>query len=138
MGNLDFIDGTMNKYVYLDILNRNLKQSASNLGISRHFKFYQDNDTKDTADICKLSVLYHCPGVIKTTAQSPDINFIEHVWDYLQQKINEHNISKKQELRKHLIEEWAKISGSFCSKLIKSISNQLREVTKCKGGPTRY
>ncbi|GBM91397.1 hypothetical protein AVEN_204270-1 [Araneus ventricosus] len=123
VGNLDFIDGTMNKYVYLDIRERNLKQSARNLGISRHFKLYQDNDPKHSADICKLWVLYHCPVVIKTPAESPDINPIEHVWDYLQQKINEHNISNKQELRKHLIEEWAKINGSFCAKLMKSMSN---------------
>ncbi|GBL92088.1 Transposable element Tcb1 transposase [Araneus ventricosus] len=136
VGNLDFIDGTMNKYVYLDILTRNLKQSASNLGISRHFN--SARIPKHIADICKLWVLYHCPGVIKTTAQSPDINPIEHVWDDLQQKINEHNISNKQELRKHLIEEWAKISESFCAKLIKSVSNKLREVIKCKGDPTRY
>ncbi|GBN80605.1 hypothetical protein AVEN_264591-1 [Araneus ventricosus] len=87
VGNLDFIDGTMNKYVYLDILKRKLKQSASNLGISRHFKLYQDNDPKHTADIFKLWVLYHCPGVIKIPAQNPDLNHIEHVWDYLQQKI---------------------------------------------------
>ncbi|GBM10788.1 Transposable element Tcb1 transposase [Araneus ventricosus] len=138
VGNLDFIDGTMNKYVYLGILKRNLKQSASNLGISRHFKLYQDNEKKHIADICKLWGLYHCPGVIKTPAQSPDLNPIEHVWDYLQQKINEHNISNKQELRKHLIEESAKINGSFSAKLIKSMSNRLREVIKCKGGPTRY
>ncbi|GBO45338.1 hypothetical protein AVEN_222024-1 [Araneus ventricosus] len=79
VGNLDFIDGTMNKYVYLDILKRNLKQSASNLGISRHFKLCQDSDPKHTADICKLWVLYDCPGVIKNPAQSPDLNPIEHV-----------------------------------------------------------
>ncbi|GBM47490.1 hypothetical protein AVEN_153701-1 [Araneus ventricosus] len=103
--NLDFTDVTMNKYVYLDILKLNLKQSASNLGISRHFKLCLDNDSKLTADICTLCVLYHCPGVIKTPTQSPDLNPIEHVWVYLQQKINEHNISNKQELRKHLIEE---------------------------------
>ncbi|GBO05172.1 hypothetical protein AVEN_45367-1 [Araneus ventricosus] len=86
--NLDFIDSTMNKYVYLDILKRNLKQSESNLGISRHFKLYQDNDPKHTADICKLWVLYHCPSVIKTPAQNPELNPIENGWDYLQQKIN--------------------------------------------------
>ncbi|GBM22564.1 hypothetical protein AVEN_205950-1 [Araneus ventricosus] len=84
VGNLDFIDGTMNKYVYLDILKRNLKQSASNLGISRHIKLYQEIDPKHTADICKLWVLYDCPGVIKNPAQSPNLNPIEHVWDYLQ------------------------------------------------------
>ncbi|GBM62076.1 hypothetical protein AVEN_207296-1 [Araneus ventricosus] len=137
-GNLDFIDGTMNKYVYLHILKLNLKQSASNLGISRHFKLYQDNDPKHTADICKLWVLCHCPGAIKTPAQSPDLNPFEHVRVYLQQKINEHNISNKQELRKHLIEEWVKINLSFCSKLIKSMSNRQREIIKCKGGLTRY
>ncbi|GFX01742.1 transposable element Tcb1 transposase [Trichonephila clavipes] len=43
-GNLHFIDGIMNKYVYLDIFKRNLKQSASKLGISGYFKLYQDND----------------------------------------------------------------------------------------------
>ncbi|GFS72908.1 transposable element Tcb1 transposase [Trichonephila clavipes] len=85
--NLHFIDGIMNKYVYLDILNRNLKQSASKLGISGHFKLYQDNVPKHTADICLLYVLYYCPSVIKTPARRPDLNTIKHVWDYLQQKL---------------------------------------------------
>ncbi|GFX98037.1 transposable element Tcb2 transposase [Trichonephila clavipes] len=66
--NLDFIDGTMNKYVYLDILKRNLMQSVCRLGISEHVKLYLDNDPKHTADICKLWILYHCPSVIKTPA----------------------------------------------------------------------
>ncbi|GBN91857.1 Transposable element Tcb1 transposase [Araneus ventricosus] len=140
VGNLDFIDGTMNKCVYFDNLKRNLKQSASNLDISRHFKLYQDNEKKHTADICKLWVLYHFPGVIKTPSQSSDLNPIEHVWDYLKQKkkYNDHNISNKQELRKHLIGESAKINGSFSAKSIKSMSNRQREVIMCKGGPTRY
>ena len=138
IGNLEFIDGTMDKYVYLNILKQNLKQSARKLGISSNFKLYQDNDPKHTADICKLWVLYHCPGAIKTPAQSPDLNPIEHVWDYLQQKLNEHHISNKQELRKHFIEEWGKIDRKFCSKLVESVPNRLREVIKCKGGPTRY
>ncbi|GFW01988.1 transposable element Tcb2 transposase [Trichonephila clavipes] len=87
VGNLYFIDGIMNEYVYLDILKRNLKQSVSKLGISGYFKLYQDNDPKCTADIFKLWVLYHCPTIINTTALSPDLNPIEHVWDYLQQKL---------------------------------------------------
>ncbi|GFW59407.1 DDE_3 domain-containing protein [Trichonephila clavipes] len=74
-------------------LKRNSKQSVSKLGILGHFKLYQDSDPKHTADICKLWVLHHCPNVIKTPAQSPDLNPIEHVWDYLQQKLYEHQIS---------------------------------------------
>ncbi|GBO45166.1 hypothetical protein AVEN_62606-1 [Araneus ventricosus] len=138
VGNLDFIDGAMNKYVYLDILKQNLKQSASNLRISRHFKLHQDNDPKHTADICKLCVLYDCPGVIKTPVQSPDFNPIEHVWDYLQKKINEHNISNKQGVKKTSDRRVGQTQRIICAKLIKSMSNLLREVIKCKGCQTTY
>ncbi|GFS99955.1 transposable element Tcb1 transposase [Trichonephila clavipes] len=101
VGNLNFIVGIMNKYVYyLDILKRNLKQSTSKLGISGHFKLYQDNEPKHTTDIFKLWVLYHCPSVIKTPAHSSDLNPIEHVWDYLQQKLYEHQISNKQDFER--------------------------------------
>ncbi|GFT31727.1 transposable element Tcb1 transposase [Trichonephila clavipes] len=74
-----------------------------------------------------LWVLYHCPSVIKSPAQSPDINPIEHVWDYLQQKLYEHQISNKQDLGKYLVEEWTKIDRSFCKKLIQSMPSRLRE-----------
>ncbi|GFV66641.1 transposable element Tcb1 transposase [Trichonephila clavipes] len=93
VGNLHFIDGIINS-VHLGILKRNLRQSARKLEISEHFKLYQDNDPKHTADIFKLWVLYHCPSVIKTPAQSPDLNLIEHEWDYLPQKLYE-QISNK-------------------------------------------
>ncbi|GFT33919.1 uncharacterized protein TNCV_4384001 [Trichonephila clavipes] len=68
VGIVNFIDGIMNKYVYLDILKRNLKQSDSKLEISGHFKLHQDNDPKHTADIYMLWGLYHCPSVIKSPA----------------------------------------------------------------------
>ncbi|GFX04140.1 transposable element Tcb1 transposase [Trichonephila clavipes] len=128
----------LNKYVCLDILKRNLKRSTSKLGILEHFKLYQDNDPKHPADVYKLWVLYHCPSVFKTLLRCPDLNPIEHVWDYLQQKLYEHQISNKQDLRKHLVENRTKIDGSFCKILIQSMPNRLQEVMKNKGPPTRY
>ncbi|GFX40576.1 transposable element Tcb1 transposase [Trichonephila clavipes] len=92
-------------------------ESPTKLGISGHFKLYQDNDPNHTADICKLLIRYHCPSVIKTAAQIPDLNSIEHVFDYLQQKVYEHQISKKQNLRKYLAEELTEIDRSFCKKI---------------------
>nr|CAA44764.1 Uhu [Drosophila heteroneura] len=44
VGNLVFIEPTMDKNVYLNILKENLLQSAEKLGIRRTFRFYQDND----------------------------------------------------------------------------------------------
>ncbi|GBO41581.1 Transposable element Tcb2 transposase [Araneus ventricosus] len=73
-GNLELIDSKVNKYGYLDILKRNIRQNAQKMGISASFKLYQDNDPKHTSHICRLWALYHCPMVIKTPAQSPDLN----------------------------------------------------------------
>ncbi|GBM29998.1 hypothetical protein AVEN_39130-1 [Araneus ventricosus] len=61
VGNLHFIDGMMDKYMYLDILKQNLEQSAEKMGILPHHKLYQDNDSKHNAHICRLWALYHCP-----------------------------------------------------------------------------
>lgn len=41
-GTLEFIDGIMNKEVYVDILQKNLKSSARKVGLSRRFIFQQD------------------------------------------------------------------------------------------------
>ncbi|GBN28123.1 Transposable element Tc3 transposase [Araneus ventricosus] len=59
--NLHFIDGMMDKYMYLDILKQNLQQSAEKMGILPHYKLYQDNDPNNNAHICRLWALYHCP-----------------------------------------------------------------------------
>lgn len=48
-GTLEFIDGIMNKEVYVDILQKNLKSSARKVGLSRRFIFQQDSDPKHTA-----------------------------------------------------------------------------------------
>ncbi|GFX17222.1 transposable element Tcb1 transposase [Trichonephila clavipes] len=91
-----------------------------------------------SADISKLWVLYQCPSVIKTPDQSPDLNPIKDVWDYLQQKLYDHQISNKQYLRNYLVEEWTEIDRSFRKKLIQSMPNRLGDVIRSRGGPTKY
>ncbi|GBO15255.1 Transposable element Tcb1 transposase [Araneus ventricosus] len=138
VGNLHFIDGITGKYMYLDILKQNLKQSAEKMGILPHYKLYQDNDPKHNAHICRLWALYHCPQVIRTPAQSPDLNPIENIWDHLNNRIREFKISSKNELREKLMSEWDKMEGNVCANLVKSMPKRLNEVIKCKRGPTHY
>ena len=64
VGELVFIDGIMDKNVYLDILKDSLKKSAKNTGIPDYFKFYQDNDHKHTAYNVRLWLQYNCPKVV--------------------------------------------------------------------------
>ncbi|GBN28075.1 hypothetical protein AVEN_41224-1 [Araneus ventricosus] len=109
----------LGKYIYLDILKQNLKQSAEKMGISPHHKLYQDNDPKHNAHICRLWALYHCPQVIRTPAQSPDLNPIENIWDHLNNRIHKFKISIKNELRVKLMSEWDKIERNVCENLVK-------------------
>lgn len=138
VGNLHFIEGTMNKNVYLTILKTNLKDSVRKLGIESNFKFYQDNDPKHTAHDVKSYLLYNCPKVIKTPAQSPDLNAIEHLWDELGRRIQDRLCTSKKQLENALLEEWNKISPNVCQKLVESMPKRLQAVENQKGGATKY
>ena len=71
-GNLIFIDGTFDKYKYLNILKNNFKESAHKLGLLEDFHFQQANDPKHTARVVKEWIVYNTP-------QSSDIDPIENL-----------------------------------------------------------
>ncbi|GBM70950.1 Transposable element Tc1 transposase [Araneus ventricosus] len=94
VGNL-FIDEMMNKYMYLDILKLNFKQSAEKMGILPHYKLHQDKDPNQNDHISRIWALHHYPQVIRTPAQSPDLNPIEKIWDHLNNRIRKFKIFNK-------------------------------------------
>ncbi|GFW44052.1 transposable element Tcb1 transposase [Trichonephila clavipes] len=77
--NLVFIDGIMNHKLYMDILNKNLKESAKKLDLDGNFIFQQDIYPKHTARNVKMWRLFHCKQQLHTQPQSPDINVIENL-----------------------------------------------------------
>lgn len=139
VGNLELIEGKMNKEMYLNILKQNLKESARKLGMEDTFHFYQDNDPKHKALVVRTWLLYNCPKVIETPPQSPDLNPIEHLWEHVERKIrSNHKIQRKRQLEQAISEEWGKISSDITSKLVESMPNRLLAVIKNNGNPTKY
>lgn len=138
VGSLDFIDGIMDHQQYIDILKRNLLPSAQKLGIRNNFIFMQDNDPKHTAFNTKLWILYNIPSYFQTPPQSPDINPIEHLWDYLERKLKTREITSKASLKTAIVEEWNKIPASVTSNLVNSMPRRLEAIVKSKGYPTKY
>lgn len=138
VGNLHFIDGIMNKHVYLAILKKNLKESVQKLGIEDNFKFYQDNDPKHSAHDVRSWLLYNCPKVIKTPAQSPDLNVIEHLWDELGRRMQDRMCTSKEQLKNALQEEWSMISPNVYKNLVESMPRRLQAVENQKGGALKY
>lgn len=137
-GNFEFIDGIMDQYVYRDILKRNIKKSALQLGLGRRFVFQQDNDPKHTAK--RITSFFKKTGVnvLKWPAQSPDLNPIEHLWDHLERVIRKHKISSKNELKDRLKEAWHEVQPDITKKLVSSMRNRCIAVIKANGGPTNY
>lgn len=138
VGNLTFIDGNMDKKMYLDLLKDNLVQSPDKMGIRDSFRFYQDNDPKQTSGIVKTWLIWNCPHVVQTPAQSPDLNVIENLWSVLENKIRNHNISNVSDLKRALQEEWDKISSDYTAKLVESMNSLLKAVLNQKGYSTKY
>ena len=54
VGRLNFIDSTLDRMGYLNILKGNLKQSAQNLHLRDDFWFQQENDPKHSVHNKKL------------------------------------------------------------------------------------
>lgn len=138
VGSLVFIDGTMDKSVYLNILKENLHNSVQKLGLGENFYFQQDNDPKHIAHDVRMWIIHHVPHILPTPPQSPDMNPIEHLWDELGRRLEKHSISSKAQLKEILQTEWDKIGGEVTKKIVDSMPNRIKEVIKRKGLATRY
>lgn len=138
VGELEFIEGNMDKIKYLDILKNNLKKSAESLGLGNSYYFQQDNDPKHTAYIVRQWLIFNVPHLLKTAPQSPDLNPIEHLWEELEKRIRKVNITSKAQLQRVISEEWKKIGEEVTKKLVFSMNKRLKEVIKRKGYPTKY
>ncbi|CAK9815645.1 Transposable element Tc1 transposase [Anthophora plagiata] len=137
-GNLVFINGTMDKIKYLNILKENLINSAEKLGVPRDFYFQQDRDPKHTAKIVQEWLLYHIPHILPCPPQSPDLNPIEHLWEELDRRLRTSIITSKDTLKQNIMDAWNSITSDVTKKLVHSMENRLRAVIKAKGGPTKY
>lgn len=89
----------MDQHVYIDILEQNLSLIARQLNLEPDYIFQQDNDPKHTARIVKEWLRSNVKSVLDWPAQSPDLNPIEHLWDHLDRKIRQHNITSKKVLK---------------------------------------
>lgn len=85
----------MDQYVYIKILEENLKPSTDQLGLTGDFTFQQDNDPKHTAGNALMYIAYKTPRYLRTPPQSPDLNPIEHMWDVLVRRLRRHQVTAR-------------------------------------------
>jgi transposase len=71
-------------------------------------------------------------------AMSPDMNPIEHVWDYIGQRLNHRNpqCQNLAELRTSMVKEWQNFPQYKLRRLVHSMKQRVRELFRKRGGLT--
>lgn len=136
-GPLVKIDGIMDRFVYRDILENHMLPFAE-WEMPLSWIFQQDNDPKHASRLVKNWFEEQSIEVMKWPSQSPDLNPIEHMWQYLDTCIRKRKIQNEADLWNALQEEWAAIPVAMCEKLVTSMKKRCAAVIKAQGGPTKY
>ena len=102
--------------------------------------FQQDNDPKHTSRLAKTWFSEHGIRVLPWPSCSPDLNPIEHVWNYVDCKIRARPIQPTSiaELKRAIEEEWYAIPLEYIQSLFDSMPRRIEAVLKAKGGYTKY
>jgi transposase len=135
------IEGTMDKYLYVSILEDELLASLEYHGLDvEEMTFQQDGDPKHRSGLATEWFSDHGMKVMDWPAQSPDLNPIEHLWSHIKRELG-----KYEEPPKGIIELWSRVEKVWeetpeevCQNLIRSMPSRVEAVLQARGGHTKY
>ena len=139
VGKLHKIQGTINSDHYIKILKYCAVPSMQHLypGGGDCF-FQQDNATCHTSKKVTQWFSENDIRVIPWPGNSPDMNPIEHIWDYIDRKICNQQFKNLDELYNEVQKIWFNIPHDFIKSLIDSMTRRLDALIAARGGPTKY
>ena len=137
VGPLVVVKDNMDSDVYVNILSNYYIPWVSH---HPNLIFQQDGASCHTSHYTSWWMSTHYISVLDWTAQSPDLNPIEHLWDHLDTQIRKKNPPplSQQDLISAIQEEWANIKLETLQNLILSLPNRVNAIIKAKGRHTQY
>jgi DDE superfamily endonuclease/Transposase len=137
-GRLILIEETLTGGKYVEILQKNLFDSAREMGLNSDFVFQQDNDPKHTSKIAKDFFQSNGIQVMEWPSQSPDLNIIENIWAEIKRQYSKVNAKSKKEAFQEILKIWKNIDKNYIKRLIESIYSRCNAIIDLKGGASRY
>lgn len=138
VGNLYRVNGILEQFQYHQIIRHQLIPSARKLFNLRNWTFQEDNDPKHTANSTRaLYNQLHIPRE-EWPANSPDLNPIENLWQYLDVMCKDRKCNTKEQLFETLQAAWNRIPETYLMSLVESMPRRLNAVIDSKGYPTKY
>nr|CAH7739400.1 unnamed protein product [Callosobruchus chinensis] len=133
------IPGTMTGAYYLQNIINAIVQPLSN-GIGDQFIFMDDNATPHRTRAVQQALENGNIAKLEWLAMSPNMNPIEHVWDYVSRAIFNRNNSLRstQELIVVATEEWDNIPQEVTHNLIIGMHRRVDALIRSRGGNTKY
>lgn len=138
VGSICTVDGTLEQYQYMDILEREMLPSVKNLFDDGSWTFQQDNDPKHTAINTRNWFVEHEVPLTEWPAQSPDLNPIENLWSILDQRCAKRKPNNAAHLFQILEEEWYNLPVELLTRLVHSMPRRCQAVIDAEGGMTKY
>ena len=136
--NLVILDRNVDGQRYRQTLEDFLETSGPQLGDPATWFFQDDNAPPHRA--AAVIEYKRTQGLrsLPLSAFSPDLNPIEHVWDYLGKRVQERTPQNLQQLQAILREEWELIPQEFLNNLVASMRRRIGAVIEAEGGHTKY
>ena len=141
VGPLVLVEGTLNQYRYVNILSKHAVPYLKEINEQHPGAILQDdNATCHTAEYTTQWRQSHDIDRMPWPAQSPDLNPIEHLWDYLDRQVRKRRPlpTSPAGLAAALQDEWGKIPLDVVRNLISSMPSRVGAVIKAKGWHTSY
>ena len=138
---LEFYDHNLNAAAYTSILEKSLLPAAQELFGQDDWTFQQDAARPHTAQSTQTWLQQNVPDFFSKyewPAKSPDLNIIENVWAWLDNKVQERHPKTLQGLRRVVQNVWDTLTPEMLSPYYQSMSARLRAVIRARGGTTRY
>ena len=135
------IDETMDAALYSEILRDELARTIDYYHLDRTKVWFQaDNDPKHTSNLAQSTLQEMKIKVMEWPAQSPDLNPMEHYWQFIQRKLNEFNkvVATKDQLWSQIESIVNENNVNLCKKLIATMPERVNDVIKAGGGYTRW
>lgn len=139
MGQLHFVEGTVNAMKYEKILEEYLLPSIPMLeSTGGEFIFQQDGASCHTARRIKSWLADNDIQTIPWPANSPDMSPIETIWGLMKKKLRQTPAKTVDELKTRLKVIWDEITPDLCANLVDTMPKRVLSVIQHKGGVTEW
>jgi transposase len=127
---------TMNSDRYINMLNEHLLKFMRIFGTS---VFQQDGAPCHTSKKSMEWLKNNNIAVLDWPGNSPDLNPIENMWNYMKNKLQGRDTGSIPKLQAEIQKIWCtEITPAYCEQLCNSMPNRIKQVIVAKGEMTKY